>query len=261
MESLLVTFDEVYSKGKARYRLGDHLRELITERRVHVNIKNGYKGDRDIFCNFMFLSNHIDAMEIPDEDRRLWVVILDEKPKSMEWYNKVYALLDNQEAINQLYWFLKQIADNAEPHARAPQNTARALLRQAGKDEFEQIADDTINQLRERNVEVIFLPQLEAILRSEGLDLPLDRGDPTHHRLRSHLRDYQCIALKARQRMPSKSKDMFHVSNLATVITINRTMHWSHASNSDVIQAARAALEEVGASLVPVKLVESKEPE
>lgn len=71
--SLLCTVDEVRENTDKRYSISDQLRDILTEPRFEVNNKYGKKITEDIFTSFLFLSNHIDAIIIPEEDRRIAV--------------------------------------------------------------------------------------------------------------------------------------------------------------------------------------------
>jgi hypothetical protein len=237
-ESLLVSVDEVYEQGKKRYQLGDSMREIVTEPRMMINVKNGLKGDREIYANMMLLSNHINALDIPDEDRRLWVVYLEDPHKDADYYTRLYALLHSPKAMNQLWWFLHRHAKTVKVHHRAPDTIARAQLISTNKDEFAQIVDSVLDFLRDKGVECIWSPHLEMLIKQEGLTLPLDRNDSMFKRLHAHMRDKNVFSSGGRHRIPEDLRKVFGGGERQTVYVLEKYTKWKKAETSDVRREA-----------------------
>lgn len=171
--SLLVTFDEVYDR-RERFTVGERLRELITEKEIEVNVKYGFKGAIPVYANFMFFSNHIDALMIPDDDRRFWCVICDAEPRSKSYYEDLYGLLDT-DAVDQFFWYLKRVLATTafNPKGRAPVTEWTEEMRLATDEEsMETPIKERIKELRIMGVKAIWRSQLLSDCRAKGADLP-----------------------------------------------------------------------------------------
>lgn len=70
---------------------GNQLRDILTEPRFEVNNKYGKKITEDIFTSFLFLSNHIDAIIIPEEDRRIAVFGGPDHLQDVKYYETLYC--------------------------------------------------------------------------------------------------------------------------------------------------------------------------
>lgn len=179
--SLFVIFDEVRQKGDTKFKVQDKLREMITERRMMINRKNMPRFDADIYCNVMFLSNHLDALQIPDQDRRLWAVACLAEPQAPEYYTRLYALLDDAEALAQFYWALRPWLDNANfnPHGRAPITSALQYMREASKSELDMELTELVKHLRDIGVRAIYKRHFFELCRQREISLPHDLTSST----------------------------------------------------------------------------------
>ena len=176
--SLLVSFDEVYDR-KERFTVGEKLRELITESSMEVNVKYGYKGEIPIFANFIFLSNHIDALMIPDDDRRFWCVICEHEPQSADYYTQLYNLLEDEDAMAQFFWYLKRVLATTafNPKGRAPVTEWTEEIKNSTRDEgLETPLRETIKRYRLLGVKAVWKSQLISDARAGGADISIDLG-------------------------------------------------------------------------------------
>jgi hypothetical protein len=243
-QSTLVMVDEVYEKGGMRYALGDRMREIITENRIEVNIKYGFKGSADVYCNFLLMSNHIDAMSIPDRDRRLWCVLLEKEPFPEEYYAALYAVLEDREALNQFYWLLqRRLATGNVRFTTAPENAVKSLMQEAGRDDLSDSVRDVLNRLREAGVQVVWRGHIDAMLRSYGIDLPHDGGTAEHRHVLAVLREYGCSVIGRRMR-PSAEFHQLHPGqrHIQRMVALNDVVRW-HAGGTAAAkdEAERAA--------------------
>lgn len=232
--SLLVSFDEVYDR-KERFTVGEQLRELITETEVEVNVKYGFKGELPIFANFLFFSNHIDALMIPDDDRRFWCVVCDHEPKSTQYYNELYALLEQPETLAQFFWYLKRyMATSAfNPKGRAPHTEWTDELKSANQEEnFEVPIKERVQELRLLGVKAIWRSQLLSDCRAKGAEIPLEmnRG-PASRQLEAVLRESRLRRHKHRVRRESGKLEFVYFPGEPTRDSVE-VRQWAEAAEA-----------------------------
>ncbi len=104
-KSLLCCVEEVYEGGK-RYTVADVLRDKLTENRLNINLKYGGKGTRDIYTNFMWMTNHNDACVLPSGDRRIYVIQGPDYVNPTAYYDALYSWLENDDNIATLWYWL-----------------------------------------------------------------------------------------------------------------------------------------------------------
>jgi hypothetical protein len=188
-QSRLLTFDEIHERSM-RFKVQDKLREAITEPRMMINIKKGFKGEADIFAAIMMLSNHADSLQIPNEDRRIWCVACVKDPQSEDYYNTLYNLLDDEAAMDQIYWYLYRWrkANPFNVRGRAPHTTWREAMRGSlADDEGAEGVEDVVEQLRRVGIAAMYRQDLIALCRKQGVNLPLDSGGPLWRPFRNSL--------------------------------------------------------------------------
>ncbi|MGJ0578037.1 DUF5906 domain-containing protein [Xenorhabdus bovienii] len=183
--SLLCTVDEVKENIEKRYSVNDQLRDLLTEPRFEVNNKYGKKMTMDIFTGFLFFSNHIDALVIPEVDRRIAVFGGPDFLQGDSYFKQLYQALKDPEFIAQVYWYLMRIDLDAFDWQRAPETEERKLMIESGRSDIEKALLDllenpltpamTYQQIVTELVKEIGLDsqfndkQIAAILRGRGL--------------------------------------------------------------------------------------------
>ena len=104
--STVVVVDEL--KAARREDILNRMNSMITETSLEVNAKYGAKGMADIFANFMCFSNHTDALALTTQDRRYWVHILHQMPKSSSYYTKLFNWLETSGPNHLMAFLLKR---------------------------------------------------------------------------------------------------------------------------------------------------------
>ncbi|WGM00043.1 DUF5906 domain-containing protein [Arsenophonus nasoniae] len=183
--SLLCTVDEVRENTDKRYSISDQLRDILTEPRFEVNNKYGKKITEDIFTSFLFLSNHIDAIIIPEEDRRIAVFGGPDHLQDVKYYETLYRHLQDANFISQVFWYLKSIDLNQLNWQRAPDTEERQIMIESSRSDvaktlhdlidapispvmtYQQIVNFIIGDMG--SAAEINAKQIAAILRSKGL--------------------------------------------------------------------------------------------
>jgi hypothetical protein len=190
-QSLLVVFDEVRQRG-VKFTIQDKMRELITETRMLINMKYGMKADADIFANLIFMSNHIDALQIPNEDRRLWVVLHTDTYKDTDYYKELSKDIDDPEALREFFWFLKRhmVSDvSFDPHGRAPDTEAKESMKEESDSEMMATVRNVIEDLKRRGYRCMYRHHLLHILKEEGVIDPARDGNRDRAAISACLRE------------------------------------------------------------------------
>lgn len=92
-ESLLCCVEEVKDADKP-YGVVDSIRDYLTEDTLEINLKYGAKETKKVYTNFLWNSNHADAIVLKAEDRRVNVFKTEGKPKSGDYYERLYQWLE-----------------------------------------------------------------------------------------------------------------------------------------------------------------------
>lgn len=124
---LLAVVDETREgMSERRYQRGERLKSLITEEFRHINPKYGVQSIERNCCRWLMFSNHYDALPFDNNDRRVIVVENPTERAAPEWYQHIYALLDQPEFIASVRHYLETIDLTAfRPGGHAPVNSAK----------------------------------------------------------------------------------------------------------------------------------------
>lgn len=142
-EKILIIGDEVSDQDR---RIGaDKLKGLITGRTVQINEKYQPVVELENKANFIFLSNHNDALFIDDGDRRYFVWEINAGRLHDKEVQAFCNWRDNG-GLGKLRGFLESLPiKNFKPHAPAPMTLAKqAMMRDSGSD-LELFIRDLIN--------------------------------------------------------------------------------------------------------------------
>ncbi|OTA14619.1 DNA primase [Xenorhabdus vietnamensis] len=170
--SLLCTVDEVKENIEKRYSVNDQLRDLLTEPRFEVNNKYGKKMTMDIFTSFLFFSNHIDAIFIPEEDRRIAVFGGPDFLQDDNYFKQLYQTLKDPEFIAQVYWYLMGINLDEFDWQRAPETEERCLMIDSSRTDADKVLFDL---LADPPVAVMTYQQIVSYIVAElGLDTDIN---------------------------------------------------------------------------------------
>lgn len=173
-KSLVCAIHEIRESANAKYTINDKVRDYLDAPSLELNLKYGAKGTFDIYTNFILMSNHTDALILPEEDRRINVLQGPAIANGVQYYEDLYGVLDNARAIEQYFWYLKR-RDLTQFKRTARMDTkARSIMMELGTSDIEQ----AINQIFEnpphdvmstRQVRDAILPLLEG----DDLDISL----------------------------------------------------------------------------------------
>ena len=130
--SVLCVVAETHA-GDKKYAVDDRLRNILGDNFQNVDVKYGAQEDKQVFTRFFFQSNHVDALVLDDVDTRIEVFINRKLPKSREYYDKLYRLLEDQSFLNQVYTYLMDYEINYSWLKASRRTPARETLIKATK--------------------------------------------------------------------------------------------------------------------------------
>lgn len=135
--SVFCSMPEVKVDKKDSFAVDDKIRAKLTEKHLPLNLKYGANGTFKIFANFLMNTNHRNGLVLQKQDRRIEVFEHFSDAKEESYYNELYAVLNNKDALNQFYNFLVRIVEtNKEtfnPYGRARMSEAKKRLIGGGK--------------------------------------------------------------------------------------------------------------------------------
>lgn len=121
-----------------RNEVKNALHPLISEERITINEKNLKRFDTDNCFGVICMTNEDAAISLDLSDRRYLVVRTDAKPKDTAYYDKLYGLLKDTDAIAALaYHLLNWDYGNYTGAGRAPETTAKSDMISSGLTELE----------------------------------------------------------------------------------------------------------------------------
>ena len=116
-DSLLCCVEEI-REGEKRYGVAESIRDYLTETTLEVNIKYGAKQTKPVYTNFLFNSNHADALKLTAEDRRINVFRTVDEPKEADYYDRLYGWLELED---------QSYSEEDEVYDRAGTNASRGV--------------------------------------------------------------------------------------------------------------------------------------
>ena len=126
-EKQFVIVDEAKAdEPNTQYKAYENLKQTIDTSPVRrrVNPKYGATYETDLLFNFLGFSNNIDALRIPDGDRRFCVLKNPEdKHAANGYYERLYEALNEPEFLAATYWYLRR-HDWSAINPRKPLQTA-----------------------------------------------------------------------------------------------------------------------------------------
>ncbi len=130
---ILAFVDEIREGGRdSHWDHGEKLKSLITEEQRLINPKFGRQSVEFNSCRWVFFSNHLTAIPIEQDDRRLEVVHTDERPRAAEYYTELYSALKRPAFIEAVASFLStRNILNFNPGAKAKLTGAKESVMSA----------------------------------------------------------------------------------------------------------------------------------
>lgn len=124
---VLAIVDEIREGGRdSAWDHSEQLKSLLVQEVREINPKYGRRRIEYNSCRWLILSNHMAALPLDQNDRRVEVVAIDKAPRPAEAYTKLYQLLDDKLFIATVAAYLgKRDISNFNPGDRAKLTTAK----------------------------------------------------------------------------------------------------------------------------------------
>ncbi len=120
-----------------RQGLAEDLKTYITDPTIRINSKGLRTYDYENRANFLMASNHRDAAEIDDDDRRFFIWHSKAQKKPKEYFNTLYGWFDAGGCRHMLHYLLNRPLTNFNPYAEPPMTEAKAQIIQESRGSIE----------------------------------------------------------------------------------------------------------------------------
>lgn len=153
----------------------EHLKEIVEVSPTLRYIR--MKGDRNYWAvsstSYLIFTNHMDALPIPEHDRR-FAMVSNGEPRPVEYWKKVNDWIDDPANVGAFYRLLLELdLGDYSPFAKPPVFNAKATMIDEAKSELDRAI---IGALRNMPGEIFTLDQLSKYVKlvadKEHLDLP-----------------------------------------------------------------------------------------
>lgn len=142
----------------------EHLKEIVEVRPTVREIKT--KGDKNYrslsSTTFLIFTNHIDALPIPDHDRR-FCMVSNGSPKPVQYWQALNTWMDDEANVAAFYhWLVTYDIAGYSPYEKPPTFAAKAAMIDEAKSDL-----DTAVKVALENMpgEIFTMPQLEKYVR------------------------------------------------------------------------------------------------
>ena len=143
---VLAIVDEVQEGGGENpYRHANKLKSLVNAEVREINPKYGRQYREWNACRWLVFSNHENALPLNDTDRRWRVVRHDGSPKSPKYYERLYALIADENFVNAVgAWLRDRDISRFNPGERPPMNSAKQAVISASKTSIMENAEQLV---------------------------------------------------------------------------------------------------------------------
>ncbi|QQS54033.1 MAG: bifunctional DNA primase/polymerase [Candidatus Competibacteraceae bacterium] len=228
-----------------QYGLMDSLKGYITNQRIPLNRKNRASITVKNVGNWIFYSNHEDALRIDTQERRYAVAINYEQPKSEGYYNQLFGtLLDaaDEGPAALLYLLRNRDLTSFNPYAPAPHTKARDEMIDNTRPALESAVIEGFEKLLEGNPHIELMTFGEAYRHTKQFvqfaqGIKIGSG-VSQHRATKALDVAGLVRLKGQKRLTqgdgSKQKHIIYC--------VRNHERWAEASENDIDAYFQATL-------------------
>ena len=112
-----------------------------------VKPKYGKIRTATMYTNFLFFTNHSDAFQLPEDDRRLAVLECNKGRRSFDEYGQLRSLLNDELAIAAIYhWYLARDINDHDP-IYPPMTPAKKRMVSQGKHALDDVWAEAMEQI------------------------------------------------------------------------------------------------------------------
>ena len=156
---------------------GERLKEVLDPRprKVMVNPKYGKQYETDLHASFLMASNHEEALNLPDDDRRVYVIANAIQAQTPSYYTRLNQWLEANQWQDALWaWLSSREVDMQFLLAPAPLTVAKTEMQAANKYPSDEFVDTVLEILDEAmpNVWVNYaLEQCAGLLNDQDKEM------------------------------------------------------------------------------------------
>lgn len=152
---LIISNETLNSGGLNTYKSYEKLKDMIDPMPITVTINPKYGKQRRsrLHSSFIFLSNHSNALSLPADDRRFFVISNPDVPAAPAYYAKLQEWLKSQDHkgdpvwVNHLYSWLMKRNVNMEKLLAPPKSTAgKEAMMLESRSEIETVATEVLHE-------------------------------------------------------------------------------------------------------------------
>lgn len=121
--------DEIREGGSEYWKHAQALKSFLSEQTRVINKKYRAPYEVQNYLGVMMFSNHIDALPIEDDDRRIYVARCTEAPRDRAYFDYIYDALKEPETVRALYeLMLRMDLSGFSVEGRAPMTAAKQRM-------------------------------------------------------------------------------------------------------------------------------------
>lgn len=135
--AILGVVDEIHEGGRDQWEKEQELRSFLTAKTRMINPKFIKPYPVKNFLRVLMFSNHLDALPIPEDDRRHFVARCSTIPQTKEYYDALYDALEDRANLRSIFEFLMNVdLEGFEIAGRAPASDIKSeMVKEARGDE------------------------------------------------------------------------------------------------------------------------------
>lgn len=137
-EALLIIIDEIKEGGHDTWTNSEKFTQAVNPELREINRKYGLKSFEWNCARWLLFSNHLEALPLTDNDRRLEVVINEDDPHGPEYYQRLYTALKDPAFILGVARFLgSRDISGFDPGGRSKETEDRSRAIGASRSDLE----------------------------------------------------------------------------------------------------------------------------
>ena len=143
-QKLLFIVDEMQEGSHTqRYQQENRMRAVLTQESRLINPKFGIQTVEKNCCRGLFFSNHEDAIPLDNNDRRMEVIGNPSVPRSPDYYEKLYGMIDDTKFIGSVFKYLMKLdLAGFKPGAHATMNAKKEAAIDSTKNTLDQKVEE-----------------------------------------------------------------------------------------------------------------------
>jgi hypothetical protein len=134
LNKLAIVINEAQLDEAQKKKVGGKLKTVLTDEVLNVNVKYGDKGTIRVFANVIMFTNKHAPLDLPESDRRIYVIEGPLEVRDKAYYTRLYKSLNDPLFIREVYTFLTSRQFDPENRlARAAMTEAKkAMIKSSG---------------------------------------------------------------------------------------------------------------------------------